>query len=74
MPHLTTYSFCFDNHSSTYSSVLRDRLKSLHPHLHSVFLTHTKQYSCITITGTTSNVFSAKSDLIKLQPIEVSLL
>jgi hypothetical protein len=72
MPHLTTYSFCFDNNS--YSNVLRDRLKSLHPHLHSVFLTHTNKYSCITITGTTSDVFAAKSDLIRLQPIEVRVV
>lgn len=72
MPHLTTFSFCLEN--NTYSTILRDRIKSLHPHLHSVYLNHNSKYSCITISGTNNDILTAKSDLIKLQAIEVRYL
>jgi len=70
MPHLTTYSFCLDD--NTHSTILRDQLKSFHPNLHSVYLNHSNQNSCITISGTHSDIQAAKSDLIKLQAIEVN--
>ncbi|KAI8364073.1 hypothetical protein BD560DRAFT_175117 [Blakeslea trispora] len=75
MPHLTTYSFSFDNSKqvSFLSSVLCDRLKTHFPQLQSVFLSQSSKFTCITISGTTNDVTSAKQDLLKLQPIEVAL-
>jgi hypothetical protein len=75
MPHLTTYSFCFDNinHDNTPPTILRDRLKSLYPHLTSIFLTHSRKYSCLTISGTATDILNARADVLKLQPIEVMI-
>lgn len=70
MPHLTTYSFCFDNLNNT--SLLCDRLKSLYPQLTSIFLTHSNQYSCLTISGSATHILNARADVLKLQPIEVT--
>ncbi|OBZ83916.1 hypothetical protein A0J61_08034 [Choanephora cucurbitarum] len=75
MPHLTTYSFSLDNskQASFLSSVLCDQLKAHFPQLQSVFLSQSAKFTCITISGTTNDVNSAKQDLLKLQPVEVAL-
>lgn len=72
MPHHTTYSFCFDNLNNT--TLLRDCLKSLYPQLNSIFLTHSNKYSCLTISGSATNILNARADVLKLQPIEVSII
>ena len=74
MPHLTTYSFSLDNskQASFLSSVLCDQLKAHFPQLQSVFLSQSAKFTCITISGTTNDVNSAKQDLLKLQPVEVN--
>lgn len=72
MPHITTWSFCFENNYDIQAtSILCDRLKSLYPHLNSIFTTHNKKYNCLTISGTATNILSAKCDVLKLQPIQV---
>ncbi|KAL9552658.1 hypothetical protein MBANPS3_003663 [Mucor bainieri] len=57
--------------------MLRDQLKSFHPNLHSVYLDHSNSHhhhnSCITMSGSHSDIQAAKSDLIRLQAIEITL-
>ncbi|GAA5794865.1 hypothetical protein HPULCUR_000213 [Helicostylum pulchrum] len=71
MPHLTTYSFCFNNLNNT--TILRDRLKALYPQLTSIYLTHSNKYSCLTLSGTATNILNARADVLKLLPTEVTL-
>lgn len=76
MPHLTTYSFCFDNSNHTNNiptTKLRDQLKTLYPQLDSVSQSHSNKYSCLTICGANIDVMNARADILTLQPIEVTL-
>lgn len=67
MPHLTTYSFCFNNLLNNNN----DNYQSIYPQLNSIFITRSKKYNCLSISGSTTNVFNARADILQRQPSEV---